>query len=101
MASSAIVGCMKITTNWFPVDKFALLLGLTVSVGMSCAVIGAAPLATFLESHSWRDTMMYFSIIGFVFFFFSLFVSKTSLKVKTAARRMMNQKSLLAYFLKV
>ena len=66
-AAFAVIGCMKIATNWFPIDKFALILGLTVSVGMSGAIFGSATLAIFMEHYHWRECMYYLTFAGIIF----------------------------------
>jgi MFS family permease len=66
-ASFAVIGCMKIAANWFPEDKFAFVLGLTVSVGMAGAFAGG-PLISFLRNTLGFTHLFYFlGIIGLVF----------------------------------
>ncbi|NQY42709.1 MAG: MFS transporter [Legionellales bacterium] len=77
-AASAVVGCMKIATNWFPLNKFALVLGLTISIGMSGAIIGSAPLAIMMEHYHWRHLIFNFSIIGFIFSIIFIFICRNS-----------------------
>lgn len=79
-AASAIIGCMKIATNWFPVNKFALVLGLTVSIGMSGAIVGSAPLAFIMEHYTWREVMQYLGYIGFIFTGIFVFICRNSPK---------------------
>ncbi len=81
-SASAIVGCMKIATNWFPINKFALVLGLTISIGMSGAIISSAPLAIVMEYYHWRYLMFNFAIIGFVFSIVFLFICRNAPKNK-------------------
>lgn len=73
-SSFAVIGCMKLATNWFPPNRFALLLGLTITVGMTGAIFGERPLRQFIEWYDWRTCMNALSILGallfLIFFFF-------------------------------
>ncbi len=62
----ACVGSMKLATNWFSSDRFALLTGLMVTVGMLGAIGGEAPLALFIDAFGWRQSMIYLGIAGLV-----------------------------------
>ncbi len=53
----AAVGCMKIAANWFPVNRFAALVGLSVTAGMLGAVVGHKPLAIVVSEFGWRHSM--------------------------------------------
>ncbi len=71
----AVVGCMKLAANWFPVNRFALMIGLTVSIGMTGAIIGEAPLASLIQNVHWRACMLYLSGMGvFICLLFIFFV---------------------------
>lgn len=71
----AIVGCMKIIANWFPPSRFALLLGLVLTVGMSGAIAGQAPLKMMLEHiGDWRRCMYILAGSGIVLMLFMLLV---------------------------
>jgi len=60
----AIVGCMKVISNWFPANRFAMMLGLVVMIGMLGAVFGQAPLAILVTHFDWRHTMQILAIAG-------------------------------------
>ncbi len=62
----AVVSCFKLASTWFPLERFALLSGLTITVGFSGSIIGEYPLAVLVESIGWRANMISFSIIGFI-----------------------------------
>lgn len=59
----AAVGTMKLAANWFPSQRFALLTGLMVAIGMSGAIGGEKPLAMFIHLFGWRTS---FDILGAV-----------------------------------
>jgi len=60
----AALGTFKLAANWFPVNRFAFITGLTLTIGMSGAVIGGAPLAILVEHMGWRQSMLTLAIIG-------------------------------------
>ncbi|HHF7373303.1 MFS transporter [Legionella bozemanae] len=62
----AAVGTMKLAANWFPAQRFALLTGLMVTIGMLGAIGGEAPLALLIESFGWRHSMLIMGIIGLI-----------------------------------
>ncbi|WP_454782563.1 MFS transporter [Legionella sp. WA2022007384] len=62
----AAVGTMKLAANWFPAQRFALLTGLMVTLGMLGAIGGEAPLALLIESFGWRHSMLIMGTIGLV-----------------------------------
>lgn len=63
----AIVGCMKIITNWFKPRMFALVIGLTVTIGAIGAISGEAGLAHYVDHFGWRSSMGQLGILGVVF----------------------------------
>lgn len=60
----AAVGTMKLAANWFPAQRFALLTGLMVTLGMLGAIGGEAPLALLIDSFGWRNSMIIMGSIG-------------------------------------
>lgn len=62
--SFAVVGCLKLASIWFPINRFALLTGLMVAVGMMGGVFGQAPVAELLEKFGWRQTSFLGGIAG-------------------------------------
>lgn len=64
----AVVSCMKLATNWFPAKRFALLTGLTVTIGLLGSILGETPLALMVTSIGWRQCMLILAGIGAVLF---------------------------------
>ncbi|MBS0287178.1 MAG: MFS transporter [Proteobacteria bacterium] len=62
--SFAVVGCLKLASLWFPVNRFALLTGIMVAVGMMGGVFGQAPVAKLVMLVGWRQTALYGAIVG-------------------------------------
>ena len=51
------VGTLQLAARWLPPNRFALVTGLTLMLGMAGAVGGQAPLAAIVEHAGWRGTM--------------------------------------------
>lgn len=60
----AAVGAMKLAANWFPAERFALLTGMMVTIGMLGAIGGEAPLALLIDNTGWRHSMVIMGSIG-------------------------------------
>jgi MFS family permease len=60
----AAVGTMKFAANWFPAQRFALLTGLMVTLGMLGAIGGEAPLALLIDQFGWRKSMLIMGSVG-------------------------------------
>ncbi|AHE67494.1 MFS transporter [Legionella oakridgensis] len=62
----AAVGTMKLAANWFASERFALLTGIMVTIGMLGAIGGETPLALLIDSYGWRHSMVIMGSIGIV-----------------------------------
>lgn len=62
----AAVGSMKLAANWFPSERFALLTGMMVTLGMLGAIGGEAPLALLIDHNGWRQSMIIMGAVGLV-----------------------------------
>ncbi|MFI4963316.1 MAG: MFS transporter, partial [Legionellales bacterium] len=74
----AAVGTMKLAANWFPAQRFALLTGLMVTLGMMGAIGGEAPLAMLVDNFGWRHSMIIMGVIGICLSILLLIVAKDS-----------------------
>lgn len=63
-AAFAALNCLKLTGNWFPSNRFALMAGLMMTLGMLGAVGGQAPLSAFINALGWRDALFAIGWIG-------------------------------------
>ena len=57
-AAFSLVGAMAIAGQWFRPDRFALLSGLAMALGMAGGVFGQAPLRLAVEATDWRTTTL-------------------------------------------
>ncbi len=62
--SFAVVGCLKLASLWFPVNRFALLTGIMVAVGMMGGVFGQEHLVKLVLLVGWRNTILYGAVLG-------------------------------------
>ena len=60
----AMLGALVLTANWFSSKRFALMHGLTLTIGITGAVFGAAPLGLALEKFGWRYAMFLLGLFG-------------------------------------
>ena len=65
-AGCGLVATMKLIGNWFPPERFALVAGVTVMLGMSGGVFGQAPQAALVEAVGWRGAVAAVGIGGLV-----------------------------------
>lgn len=65
-AAFAPVSCFKLVAVWFPTNRFALLVGSSLTFGMLGAVVGEAPLAALVQHVGWREALMLISIPGII-----------------------------------
>jgi len=62
----AMLGALVLTANWFSSRRFAMLHGLTLTIGISGAVFGGAPLGLVLRATSWQTTLMFLGLVGII-----------------------------------
>lgn len=72
----AFIGALKTAGNWFPPERFALLSGLTFTIGMVGAVFGKEPLAHIMNNIGWRNTLLNAGLIGLVILVLFIFIFK-------------------------
>lgn len=61
----AFVGVLKLATLWLPADRFALIAGLTTTLGMVGAMFGQNILKSMVILTGWQSTVLCFGLIGF------------------------------------
>jgi len=83
-ASFAVVSCSCIAAAWFPVQRFALLTGVMVTVGMLGAVSGLAFMTEVVSDFGWRGTMQGGALIGAIMTALLWIVVRDKKKSRTA-----------------
>lgn len=79
----AAVGSMKLAASWFAPQRFALLTGMMVTLGMLGAIGGEAPLALLIDSFGWRHSMKIMGCVGLVLALLIFLIAKDAPKNKT------------------
>lgn len=62
----AFVGCLKLATYWFPRNYFALIVGMTNTLGVIGALFGEEPLSYFITRYGWQKSLILSAVFGFV-----------------------------------
>lgn len=62
----AFTGTLVLASRWFPINRFALLVGVTQFLGSLGAIIGGSPLAASVKVFGWRPTLMIVAIAGII-----------------------------------
>jgi len=57
-AAFSLVGAMSVAGLWFPAQRFALLSGLAMMMGMLGGVFGQAPFRLVVEAFDWRGAVL-------------------------------------------
>ena len=65
-AAFSLVGAMAVAGLWFPAQRFALLSGLAMMMGMLGGVIGQAPFRLIVEAFDWRGAILALAAGGLV-----------------------------------
>lgn len=64
--ASAVVSALYLAVNWFPIERFALLAGLTEMLGMLGGALGQNILAYGVNHIGWRGTLIFCGIAGII-----------------------------------
>ena len=71
----AFVGALKLVTQWFPIERFALLAGCTQALGMIGGAVGEAPMSYLVREIGWQGATMWCSLLFLTLsFLFALLV---------------------------
>lgn len=60
------ISILRFSANWFRVDEFGMMTGLTAGVAGLGAIISTTPLALAVGAFGWRPTVASLAILGFV-----------------------------------
>ncbi len=63
-AAFSLVGAMAVAGLWFPAQRFALLSGLAMMMGMLGGVFGQAPFRLVVEALDWRGAVLALAVGG-------------------------------------
>lgn len=60
----AAISCLSLVARWFPIRRFALVAGLSLTIAMLGAIGGHIPLAILISWLGWRHSMLLLSLVG-------------------------------------
>lgn len=60
----AVVSALHIAATWLPINRFAMMTGVLLTIGFIGAIAGQAPLAVLVNHIGWRHTLLAFAIGG-------------------------------------
>lgn len=63
-AAFSLVGAMAVAGQWFPANRFAILSGGAMAMGMAGGVLGQAPLRLAVEATDWRTANLLLALGG-------------------------------------
>lgn len=89
----AIIGCMKLAANWFPPQRFGLISGITVTIGMLGAIAGQTPLAWLIALVGWRASVIILAVAGGIFSYSMWQILRDSPSQKTVTKPISNSNS--------
>ncbi len=75
-AAFAYLGGLKLISNWFPKQRFTVMMSLLITVGMFGGVIGEAPLARLVVYVGWRESIFFLGLVGLGIFLLVYFFIK-------------------------
>lgn len=63
-SACAFISCLKVTVEWFSPMRFALVAGLSNTMGTLGGICAGRPLALFVNQLGWREASFWLAIIG-------------------------------------
>lgn len=74
----SFVGVLYLVQHWFPVHRFAMMVGLTETVGLVSSIGGSVLMAEVITDVGWRETMMAAGIISITIALFCWLIIRDS-----------------------
>jgi len=62
----AFVGCLKVSTSWFPPHYFAMISGTALLTGLVGAILAGTPLRLLMNFFSWRTLFLLSAAVSFL-----------------------------------
>lgn len=75
-SACAYLSCLKISAEWFPPQRFAMIAGVTMMMGTFGGIFGGFPFAIMVNNFGWRTAMLIAGLIGIGIMFTSWFIIK-------------------------
>lgn len=72
----AFLGCMRLICRWFPANKIALAMGLSVTIAMTGGIVAQTPFALLINIIGWQPAMYINTAIGGIITLLIIFIVK-------------------------
>lgn len=63
-SACAYLSCLKVASQWFPPQRFAVIAGITMMMGTFGGIFGGKPLAMLVNATDWRMAITIAAIVG-------------------------------------
>jgi MFS family permease len=63
-SACAYLSCLKLASEWFPAQRFAVIAGITMLMGTFGGIIGGKPFAMLVNATNWRMAMVIAGAVG-------------------------------------
>lgn len=63
-AACGFMGAFKIGASWFPAHRLGLVGGMGIAAGTIGALAGKAPLSYWVDTYTWRSTLIWIGVAG-------------------------------------
>lgn len=61
----SLVACVKLASRWFPLNRLALLTGISVAIAMAGGITAQVPLSSIVAILGWRHALIFDAAFGF------------------------------------
>jgi MFS family permease len=75
-SACAYLSCLKVASDWFPAQRFAVIAGTTMMMGTFGGIFGGKPLAMLVNATDWRTTITIAAFVGIAVTAVAWFVMK-------------------------
>ncbi len=62
----AFIGCLKLSRDWFPSRQYAVVVGLTNTLGVVGALAGLEPLTILMNRIGWQQALLVTAMVGII-----------------------------------
>jgi MFS family permease len=69
-SAAGFLGVSKVISLWFPLNRYAKMIGYTFTLGLLGALYGGKPIAYLIEQWGWEKVLVFVSLLGFLIAFF-------------------------------
>lgn len=97
----AFVGVLKLAVVWLPLNRFAMVVGLTTMLGMLMGVAGNIGVMKLFHTVGWHNTLLLISSIGVLLIFLIWFGIKDNVQEKQILQNHIHIKRLLSELLQL